>query len=164
MATILSRLALAGLLTFLVGCDHVTKGVAKVGLEGQPPRDLIHGVLDLQYVENMDTAFNLMHWLPEAIRMPTLIVAGTLALLGIAAALVRFRPKRPLARVAVLLVTAGAVGNYLDRLWRGYVVDFVHLHHWPVFNVADVYVTAGAALLVLSTFKQRPSDLLTEHG
>ena len=44
-------------------------------------------------------------------------------------------------------MTAGALGNVLDRVVRGYVVDFVQVPHWPVFNVADIYVTAGAILL-----------------
>ena len=58
-------------------------------------------------------------------------------------------------RAAMLLVTAGALGNYLDRVVRGYVVDFVHLAHWPVFNVADAYVTAGGVLLLAYAFQRR---------
>jgi signal peptidase II len=60
--------------------------------------------------------------------------------------------------VALVLVTAGAVGNYLDRIVRGYVVDFVHLKHWPVFNVADVYITAGYAVfgwVLLTQWRRR---------
>ena len=67
--------------------------------------------------------------------------------------LVRRPPRRPVVRAALLLVTAGAIGNYIDRLARGYVVDFVYLHHWPVFNVADVYVTAGAIILALAAWR-----------
>jgi signal peptidase II len=57
------------------------------------------------------------------------------------------------ARSALLLLAAGAFGNGLDRLFRGHVVDFIHLTHWPVFNVADVYITVGGILLLL---KLRP--------
>ena len=46
---------------------------------------------------------------------------------------------------------AGAIGNYLDRVLRGYVVDFVHVGHWPVFNVADAYITVGCLLLALGS-------------
>jgi signal peptidase II len=53
----------------------------------------------------------------------------------------------------MVLMLAGALGNYLDRLFRGYVVDFIHVPHWPVFNVADIYVTVGAVVLVWSRFK-----------
>lgn len=51
--------------------------------------------------------------------------------------------------IALAVILAGAVGNYADRVLRGYVVDFLHVTHWPVFNVADVYITVGFALLFL---------------
>ena len=148
-----SGLAFAALLTLLVGCDHATKFAAKAELQGHHPRELIHGVLDLHYVENTDVAFNLLRWIPEESRRPALFVTGAIALLGLAVVLFRRPPRRPVIRAALLLVTAGAIGNYIDRLARGYVVDFVYLHHWPVFNVADIYVTAGAIILGLAAFR-----------
>ena len=157
MANAAARFALLGFfLTLLVGCDHVTKFVAKGELDGGQPRELIRGVLDLQYAENRDVAFSLLRWIPERIRAPLLIVTGALALFALAALLVRRHPELPLARTALILVTAGAFGNYIDRVLRGYVVDFIHIHHWPVFNVADIYVTVGAATLALSTVWAQP--------
>jgi signal peptidase II len=50
---------------------------------------------------------------------------------------------------SLALLLAGALGNLIDRAWHGYVVDFLHVPHWPVFNVADIYVTVGAAALLL---------------
>jgi signal peptidase II len=149
----MSGLACAALLMLLVGCGHATKFAAKAELQGQHPRQLIHGILDLHYVENTDVAFNLLRWIPEDVRRPALFVMGAVALLGLAVVLVRRPPRRPVVRAALLLVTAGAIGNYIDRLARGYVVDFVYLHHWPVFNVADVYVTAGAMILALAALR-----------
>jgi len=133
----------------LVGCDHATKGVAKRELDGGAIHDLVTGVVDLRYVENTDIAFNLLRWVPESIRTPGLLVLGALAIVGLGLLLVRSRAQSRLQRWALVLVMAGAVGNYLDRVLRGYVVDFVHIHHWPVFNVADVYVTLGYVLLAL---------------
>jgi len=148
-------LVLAGLaLVALVGCDHVTKHVAKVDLQGHPPKRVIGSVLDLRYVENTDVAFNLMRAVPEKTRAPLLLASGLLgcaALLG----LVAWRPRRPAIQAALVLVLAGAVGNTLDRVARGYVVDFIHVPHWPVFNVADMCVTAGAALLIWATLRRR---------
>jgi signal peptidase II len=158
MRTITARVALFGLLTLLVGCDHVTKFVAKSQLEGERPHQLIRGVLDLSYTENRDVGFNLLRGIPEAARGKILLVAGALALLALGVALVRRAPQAPLTRAALLLLTAGAVGNYVDRLVRGYVVDFVYLHHWPVFNVADAYVTAGLVMLGLSIVRLRRSE------
>lgn len=152
MRVVVGRVVLLGLLVVLVGCDHVTKLVAKSELEGGPPRELVHGVLDLRYTENTDVAFNLLRAVPESIRRPALVGLGGLAVVVLVAVLMRRRPQRLVVEAALVLVTAGAIGNYLDRLMRGYVVDFVHLRHWPVFNVADIYVSAGAVLLAALSF------------
>ena len=151
------RLLLIFGLTLLVGCDHATKQVAKGELEGQNPHDLIHGVLDLRYAENTDVAFNLLSAMPERARVPLLGVVGAGAVIGLLGVLLLRRGGTGLGRAALLLVTAGAAGNVLDRIARGYVVDFVHVPHWPVFNVADAYVTAGAILLAWSALKARAS-------
>lgn len=155
MTSLRARLAVLGSLFFLVGCDHVTKGVASAELDGGNARELIRGVMALRYVENTDVAFNLLRWVPETIRRPALLVAGAIALVALGLVLLRSRNQPPMRRFAFVLVTAGAIGNYLDRVVRGYVVDFVHVYHWPVFNVADAYVTLGFLLLALEFVRQR---------
>ena len=157
MRPIAQRLPLIVALTFLVGCDHVTKRVAKGELEGQVPRHLIHGLLDLRYAENTDVAFNLLRAMPERVRVPLLGVTGAFAVVGLLGVLLLRRGGAGSGRAALLLITAGAAGNYLDRIVRGYVVDFVHVPHWPVFNVADAYVTVGAILLAWSALNARPA-------
>ncbi|HLK89482.1 MAG TPA: signal peptidase II [Polyangia bacterium] len=148
-----ARLTFVLSLILLVGCDHGTKYVAKAGLQGHHPHTLIRGVLDLQYVEHTDVAFDLLRWIPEGARGPILIFAGAAGLVALAAFLLRRPPRSRAGQLALLLVTAGALGNYLDRIVRGYVVDFIHLHHWPVFNVADSCVTIGAILLGLTALR-----------
>lgn len=147
------RVLLILVLLLLVGCDHASKGVAKAALETGGPRELIHGVVKLRYVENTDVGFNLLRWIPEAVRFPALLVAGAVVLPLLGFVLFRARTKANLPFFALLLVTAGAIGNYLDRVFRGYVVDFVELRHWPVFNVADIYVTLGLAALAWVRFR-----------
>ena len=134
----------------LVGCDHATKWVAKSELEGQPPRPVIGQWLDLRYAENTDIAFNLLRWIPDGARAPLLLVTGALAIAVLAVLLARSPVVRARAagRFAAVLVLAGALGNYTDRLGRGYVVDFIHVPYWPVFNVADICLTIGLVLLV----------------
>jgi signal peptidase II len=148
------RLALLLALTFLVGCDHATKLAAKAALEGHAPRPLLRGIVELRYTENTDVAFNLLRAVPERVRAPLLVAVGAVGVAALVGALFLTRRQRGWAPVALLLVSAGAVGNYLDRLLRGYVVDFVHVPHWPVFNVADAYVTVGA--LMLAALAARP--------
>ena len=134
-------------LVTLVGCDHVTKYAAKAELESQPPRELISSVLELRYVENTDVGFSLLRWVPEDVRRPLLLVMGALAIVALVVMLLRSATVG--TRVALVLILGGALGNYLDRLGRGYVVDFIHLRHWPVFNAADVWLSAGLVLMAL---------------
>jgi len=147
MARLGARVAVFGSLVFLVGCDHATKGIASAELDSGNVLELIRGVMDFRYVENTDIAFNVLRWVPETIRRPGLLVVGAIAVLALVLVLLRARSQPRMRRFAFVLLTAGAIGNYLDRVVRGYVVDFVHVHHWPVFNVADAYVTIGLFLL-----------------
>lgn len=157
-----SRLVRSGglllLVWVLVGCDHVTKYAAKSALEGEEAQPLIRNVLALRYAENRDIAFNLLSWVPAETLSPVLFVTGTLISLLLAAAL--FSPPsgsrwRTLALAALL---SGAIGNTLDRALRGYVIDFVHVRYWPVFNIADVYLTLGMfVLLLLATTRAKQS-------
>jgi signal peptidase II len=159
MARLGAELAVFGSLVFLVGCDHATKGLATAELDSGNVLSLIRGVMDLHYVENTDIAFNLLSWVPETIRGPGLLVVGAISVLALGFVLLRARSQPPMRRFAFVLLTAGAIGNTLDRVVRGYVVDFVHFHHWPVFNVADAYVTIGFILLGVEGFglrKRRP--------
>jgi signal peptidase II len=152
---IFSRPLVVLTLFLLVGCDHASKGVAKAELETGGARELIRGMLSLRYVENTDVAFNALRSVPEAIRFPLLVGTGAAAVTALTYLLLFTREKVNVPRFALLLVTAGAIGNYLDRLFRGYVVDFVHLKHWPVFNVADVYISLGYTVLAWALFVKR---------
>jgi signal peptidase II len=149
-------LLLMSLLFGLVGCDHVTKALAKSELQAQPAQALIEPILKLRYVENTDVAFHLLRWVPAHVRAPLLIVIGAVAILALSALLLRGRGGG-WSRVGLALVLAGALGNYVDRLARGYVVDFIHVTHWPVFNVADILITAGGALVLLQGLRRQPS-------
>lgn len=63
--------------------------------------------------------------------------------------------------LALSLILGGAIGNVIDRVWHGYVVDFIHAHwgdaYFPAFNIADSAITVGAALLILDAFRERPA-------
>jgi signal peptidase II len=145
------RWAMVLLAVGVVGCDHATKYAAESRLEDAGPVAVVPGVLDLRYVENRDTAFSLFRLL--GLPSPPALLAG-LQLAGLTALGVfawrRRRIARPLEQAAWALTAAGALGNLLDRVIRGYVVDFIHLHNWPVFNVADAALVAGVGLLILT--------------
>lgn len=69
--------------------------------------------------------------------------------------LMRLKNGSTLLKVGISLILGGAIGNMLDRIWYGYVVDFILLYYksfsWPVFNLADTAITSGAALLLMSS-------------
>jgi signal peptidase II len=150
------RPALLGIAaSLLVGCDHVSKDVAKAALEGGPPHPVVGRVLDLRYAENRDMAFGLLRFIPDGVRAVVLLLAGAAALTVLTTLLLR-RRGFDLTSAALLFLLAGATGNYADRLLRGYVVDFIHVPYWPVFNIADAYVAVGAGLLLLFQLRRAP--------
>ncbi|MEO8878419.1 MAG: signal peptidase II [Polyangiaceae bacterium] len=140
----------------LVGCDHATKAAVVLKLGAGDAVQIVPGLVDLRYARNDDMAFSLFHQLHHG--APILHLSALLALfsLGVLAAVITFwwrrrhDPSRAL-HVAFALIVAGAAGNVIDRLARGYVIDFIHVHMWPVFNVADVLIVAGTILLALVT-------------
>lgn len=139
----------------LVGCDHATKVAAVSGLRDHVPVALVPGALDLSYAENQDIAFDALS--RASLRFPALALGTCALVMAIVVAVVWAR--RAVAwwpeHAGFAMVIAGALGNGIDRFQRGHVIDFIHLHHWPVFNVADVLVVCGIGLLVLR--RQRTS-------
>ncbi len=150
------RLGILLLTLSLFGCDHVTKLAAEQTLSHRPAVDIVRGVLELRFTTNDDTAFSLLHNLGIA-RTPWLLIGtSALALLGVVAMWIASRKRATRAQhVGFALVLAGALGNVVDRAIRGSVIDFIHVTHWPIFNVADVSVVAGVILLGLSAVFRR---------
>lgn len=147
------------LLTLLmVGCDHATKAVAQNALGRRGAVSIVPGLLDLRYAENRDTAFSLTRILHFQGKGAMLVL---LSLVGLAAVGIMWWRRRHASvpeQVAYALITAGALGNAIDRALRGYVIDFIELHRWPIFNVADVAIVAGGVLLAILTFRRAPLD------
>lgn len=129
-------------LVFLLGLDQITKRLAVTHLKGQAAYPLIKGVFELQYLENRGAAFGLMQ------NQRWLLLGFTVLILGILMFFYRKLPfsKRYLPlRLMGILIGAGALGNMIDRIAQGYVVDFFYfsLIDFPIFNVADCYVVVS---------------------
>jgi signal peptidase II len=137
----------------VLGVDHLTKWWALNALDDRDI-DLV-GSLRLHLVFNRGASFGLGSRFAPFIALLAVVVVVVLLRVG--------REERALwPRIALALVTAGAVGNLLDRVFRegdgflgGAVVDFIDLQWWPVFNVADMAITCGAILLVLTGARER---------
>ena len=140
-----------GLLLFLIALlvfDAFTKKLAVKYLMGKGDIILIPGVLQLHYLENTGAAFGVLKGKLILFYLLTLIISS-----GIILILLRLPNKAKYLPFAVLstILLAGAIGNLTDRIRLHYVVDFIYfsLIHFPVFNVADIYVTCSVFVLVL---------------
>lgn len=145
----------------LVALDQVTKMLAVEHLtKGAIP--LIDGVFELTYVQNTGAAFGLFknqRWIFMSITAVVMIVLLVVLMSG------RFRRYR-MANVTGTLILAGGIGNMIDRVAHGYVVDFLYfkLINFPVFNVADCYVVIGAVLLLIFFFFFYKEDKQTQEA
>jgi signal peptidase II len=106
---------------------------------------------------NKGAAFSFLAGAPGW-QTPLFVGVALLAIVVVSVLLVR-SPGRRLLCIGLALILGGALGNVLDRLRLGHVVDFLDFHafawHWPAFNVADSAITVGAGLLILESFLQR---------
>jgi lipoprotein signal peptidase len=122
----------------------------------KPPVILIDGYLELRYAENCGAAFGFMRDMPTLVRKGVFYVAATGAIVLLLGMFMIGRGGRLFA-VSVPLIVAGAIGNFVDRVNLGYVVDFVRFHlndRWayPTFNVADAWITIGVVLILIEGF------------
>ena len=136
--------------------DRLTKVWAERVLATRPPLQLLPGVLQLNYTTNSGGAFSIGGSAPWVFAAASLIVIGVILVAS-------FRISRPAFAVALGLVLGGALGNLTDRVVRGpglsgRVVDFIDLHVWPVFNLADSAIVLGAAILVAASLRGREGD------
>lgn len=147
------------LVAVLVAADQVTKYLAVVNLKGQNPVILIKGVLELYYLENQGAAFSMLQ--NQQIFFYVLTLLFLLAAGWVLRRIPASKKYNPL-RISLLVLCAGAVGNLIDRIIHKYVVDFIYfvIIDFPIFNVADIYVTLGVIVLIcLVLFYYRDSDL-----
>ena len=126
----------------LLAIDQMAKYFAKEILE--TPVVLINNLLKLEYVENTGIAFSLP--------VPYLfIIVSNIFLMGllIYLAVSELNLSNILAQIATSLLIAGGLGNLIDRLMHGFVIDFVSVYKYPFFNLADAYIIAAVLLLVI---------------
>jgi signal peptidase II len=155
-STLPLRIGILLLTLSLFGCDHATKLAAEAHLSNGRAVDIVSGVLELRFTTNDDTAFSLLHNFGIPRPPIVLLAASGLALLAVVAMWIAVRTRATYTQHAgFALVLAGALGNVVDRAVRGSVIDFIHVTHWPIFNVADIAVVVGVGLLGLSALFRR---------
>lgn len=128
----------------LLAADQFTKWMILERLTQVETVPLIRNVFHLTYCENRGAAFGILQnqiWI--------FVVITVLVLAAVVFYMVRYRPKSKWLNAALILLVGGALGNFIDRIFRGFVVDFLdfRLINFPIFNVADCFVVVGAVLL-----------------
>lgn len=148
---------------FLVGLviDIWTKYLVDQNLSYSDRIPIIEGFFYLTHVRNTGAAFGLFQGAPEGIRLAFFVGIAAVAIGIIGQFMRNLAPGDRLSALALALILAGAVGNLIDRVRLGEVVDFLHFdlwggYSWPDFNFADTWIVVGVSLLVL--------DLLASEG
>ena len=149
----------------IVYLDQLTKWLSIVFLRGEDSFPLIRNILNFTYVENKGAAFGMLsehRWL--------CMISSSVAIVGILVYIYIKKPKNLLLRTSLSMIIGGGIGNMIDRLFLGYVVDFIEFAFvdFAVFNIADSFVTIGTGLLMLyiiiSTVKDYKGADKSEKG
>lgn len=129
--------------------DQLTKWLAIIFLKGNDSTIFLEGILRFTYIENRGAAFGMLsdhRWV--------FLLISSVAIVGITFYMIKWRPKNKLAYISISFIVGGGIGNMIDRIFLGYVVDFIDFYAFPkiwnyIFNVADSFVCVGAAMLML---------------
>ena len=137
---------LIAVIAAVIGLDQLTKWLTVVNLEEYESFPLWQDVLHFTYVKNTGMAFGMLkdhRWV--------FMVFSTIAIVALIVYLFRFRPESCWMQVSMAMIIGGGIGNMIDRVLLGYVVDFIDftLINFAVFNVADSFVCIGAGIMIL---------------
>ncbi|MDD6811776.1 MAG: signal peptidase II [Lachnospiraceae bacterium] len=132
----------------LILLDQYTKYLAVIHLKDQPAFNIINGVLELNYLENKGAAFDMLQ------NQKIFFIFVAVIILGVIAYILYKTPdgkKYNIMHILLTMIAAGAIGNMIDRIRLDYVVDFIYfvLINFPIFNLADIYVSIATVILIL---------------
>ena len=136
------------IIALVVAIDQLTKYLIRSNMDLNHTIPIIDGIFHLSYIHNFGAAFSLFEGKTYFLAAMQFIV--------IVIALVYLMKKQKKEHwcllLSISLIAAGGIGNLIDRIVNGYVVDFFDFRIWPVFNVADISVCTGCGLLILYMF------------
>ena len=122
--------------------DQLTKWLAVTLLQGNPSVPIIPGALQLTYLENPGAAFGILTNQRVLFLILTAVIVGVMIYLYFS-----LRNKKSLTAISLGIVVSGAIGNFIDRFMQGTVTDFLDFRIWPIFNIADICICVGLALI-----------------
>ena len=149
----------------LVYLDQITKALAVKHLKDQPAFVLMDGVFELHYLENRGAAFGMLQ--NQKVLFVVIVAIMMVVITYMLIRLPRNKHYVPL-EILLVLIASGAVGNLIDRVSLNYVVDFFYfkLINFPIFNVADIYVSVSCvllAVLLIFFYKENDFDFLSKN-
>lgn len=147
------------LMVLLVVADQVTKYLAVLKLKGKQPWIVLDGIFELHYLENRGAAFGMLQNQKLLFIFIAIIILTVIIYVLIKTP---YQKKYVKLNLSLVFIASGAIGNLLDRVRYDYVVDFLYfsLINFPIFNVADIYVTLSAIyLVILLLFVYKETDL-----
>jgi signal peptidase II len=140
-----------GLTGAILVLDQVAKALVSAALRLHESRPIIPGFLSLTLVHNTGAAFGILAGESSPLRTVFFLVVSVVAMGVVLWLLWRLRPEQKVEAVALSLIFGGALGNVIDRIRFGKVIDFIDVfyrsYHWPAFNVADAAISVGVFLL-----------------
>ena len=146
----------------IIVLDQLTKMIVdrNMPLHGSIP--IIDDFFNLTYVRNTGAAFGMFSGSHEAFRLPFLILVSVVAIGFILTMLRRLRDEETGMITALAFILGGALGNLIDRLLHGEVIDFLDVYwsnyHWPAFNLADSFITIGVTITLYFLLKSKGED------
>jgi signal peptidase II len=156
-----------GWLASILIVDQLTKLIVDQSMPLHHSIPVIDNLFSLTYIRNAGAAFGFLAGSAAAFRLPFLIVFSLVAI-GFVVAMLRRLPDRETGLITALaFILGGAIGNLIDRLAYGEVIDFLDFYwsgyHWPAFNVADSFITMGVAITVFYLIKAKGEDPFTRR-
>jgi signal peptidase II len=159
---------LALVVCVIVSLDQITKAyiAGTMGLHESIP--IIPGFFNLTYIRNPGAAFGIMGTTSSGFRLVFFFLTSLFAMGLLLTIFLRLDPADWWGQLTIASIFGGAIGNFIDRLQYGEVIDFLDFHvrgyHWPAFNVADMAISIGVcSLLVLFAFEKRKPDLTPQE-
>ena len=139
------------LVALIVGADQWVKYLVVTNISGSDIVTAIPGVIDFVYVKNTGAAFSILEN-----NIELLSAISALFCIGVLVYLLTQKPKNKLLILSLAFLFGGAVGNVIDRIFRGYVVDFIETTfiNFPVFNIADMCLTLGVIMLIIIVLRE----------
>lgn len=155
----------SGWLTAIVVLDQLTKLIVHRTMALHQSIPIIDGLFNFTYVRNTGAAFGIFAGSAEIFRRPFLILVSILASVFIVSLLRRLANEHRGLITALTFVLGGAIGNLIDRVFYGEVIDFLDVYwrnyHWPAFNIADSFITIGVAMAIYCLYKHEGADPFT---